>query len=141
VRALLQRVERAEVRVAGRPVGTIGVGLVALVGVRRDDTAEHAIRLARKIYELRILRDERSVADVPHAAVLVVSQFTLYADTRRGRRPTWSAAAPGSHAEPLVELIVTTLRARGATVATGLFGAQMQLELVNDGPVTVLVDV
>lgn len=141
MRALLQRVERAQVRIAGRPVGTIGVGLVALVGVRQDDTAEHAIRLARKIHELRILRDERSVADVPQAAVLVVSQFTLYADTRKGRRPSWSAAAPGPRAEPLIELVVTTLRTRGATVVTGLFGAQMQLELVNDGPVTVLVEV
>jgi D-aminoacyl-tRNA deacylase len=138
---VLQRVERAQVRIDGEPIGTIGVGLVALVGVRYDDTAEHAVKLARKIHELRVLRGERSIADTPEAAVLVVSQFTLYADVRKGRRPSWNAAAPAATAEPLVDLVVSTLKARGAEVATGQFGARMQIELLNDGPVTILVEV
>ena len=141
MRALLQRVERAEVRIGGQRVGSIGVGLVALVGVRYDDTVEQAVKLARRIHELRILRDERSIADTPAAAVLVVSQFTLYADVRKGRRPSWNAAAPAVAAQPLVDLVISTLRDRGAVVATGRFGAQMQLELVNDGPVTILLEV
>jgi D-tyrosyl-tRNA(Tyr) deacylase len=141
VRALLQRVERAEVRVEDRVVGAIGAGLVALVAVTHDDTPAAAIRLAGKIHQLRILEDDHAVADVPGSSVLVVSQFTLYADTRRGRRPSWSAAAPAAMAEPLVDLVISTLRARGVPVATGAFGAHMRLELVNDGPVTLLLEV
>jgi D-tyrosyl-tRNA(Tyr) deacylase len=141
VRAVLQRVTRAAVRVDGQVVGEVTrPGLVALVGVTHDDGAEQAERLARKIAELRILRGEASVADAA-APVLVVSQFTLYADVRKGRRPTWNAAAPGPVAEPLVDAVVSALRERGVEVATGRFGADMALELVNDGPVTVLVDV
>lgn len=120
-------------------VGAIGRGLVALVAATHDDGPDDVERMARKIAELRILPDETSVADTA-AAVLVVSQFTLYGDTRKGRRPGWSHAAPGPVAEPLVEGVVQALRARGIEVATGVFGAQMQVELVNDGPFTVLVD-
>lgn len=141
MRAVLQRVTRAAVRVDGQVVGEVTrPGLVALVGVTHDDGAEQAERLARKIAELRILRGEASVADAA-APVLVVSQFTLYADVRKGRRPTWNAAAPGPVAEPLVDAVVSALRERGVEVATGRFGADMALELVGDGPVTVLVDV
>lgn len=120
-------------------VGAIGRGLVALVAATHDDGPDDVERMARKIAELRILPDETSVADTA-AAVLVVSQFTLYGDTRKGRRPGWSHAAPGPVAEPLVEGVVQALRARGIEVATGVFGAPMQVELVNDGPFTVLVD-
>ena len=141
MRAVLQRVTRAAVRVDGEVVGEVTrPGLVALVGVTHDDGAEQVERLARKIAELRILRGEASVADAD-APVLVVSQFTLYADVRKGRRPTWNAAAPGPVAEPLVDAVVSALRERGVEVATGRFGADMALELVGDGPVTVLVDV
>ncbi|WP_341360170.1 D-aminoacyl-tRNA deacylase [Georgenia sp. M64] len=141
MRAVLQRVTRAAVRVDGEVVGEVTrPGLVALVGVTHDDGAEQVERLARKIAELRILRGETSVADAA-APVLVVSQFTLYADVRKGRRPTWNAAAPGPVAEPLVDAVVSALRERGVEVATGRFGADMALELVGDGPVTVLVDV
>jgi D-tyrosyl-tRNA(Tyr) deacylase len=114
-------------------------GLLALVGVTHDDGPAQVETLARKISELRILRDERSVLD-EGAPVLVVSQFTLYADTRKGRRPSWGAAAPGPVAEPLVEAVVEALRSRGVEVATGRFGAMMQVSLVNDGPVTLVVD-
>lgn len=114
-------------------------GLCVLVGVTHDDTDEVARRMAVKIHELRILRDERSAAEAG-APLLVVSQFTLYGDTRKGRRPTWNAAAPGPVAEPLVDRVVTVLRERGAEVATGRFGADMALSLVNDGPVTVLLE-
>jgi len=140
VRAVLQRVSRASVVVGGEVVGAIGRGLVALVAATHDDGPDDVERMARKIAELRILPDETSVADTASAAVLVVSQFTLYGDTRKGRRPGWSHAAPGPVAEPLVEGVVQALRARGIEVATGVFGAQMQVELVNDGPFTVLVD-
>lgn len=140
MRALLQRVERASVEVDGATVGQIGVGLLVLVGVTTTDTQLHAQTLARKTHELRILREERSVAD-GDAAILVVSQFTLYADTRKGRRPSWLQAAPGAVAEPLVEAFVAELRARGATVSTGIFGADMRVDLVNDGPTTVLLEV
>jgi D-tyrosyl-tRNA(Tyr) deacylase len=141
VRAVLQRVTSASVTVDGAVVGSIDrPGLVALVGVTHDDGPEQAAALARKIGDLRILRDERSVADEA-APVLVVSQFTLYADTRKGRRPSWGAAAPGPVAEPLVEAVVEGLRARGIEVATGRFGAMMEVALVNDGPVTLVVDV
>jgi len=141
VRAVLQRVTRASVTVGDEVVGQIDrPGLLALVGVTHDDGAEQVERLARKIAELRILRDERSVAD-DGAPVLVVSQFTLYADVRKGRRPTWNHAAPGAVAEPLVDAVADALRDRGIEVATGRFGADMSVELVNDGPVTLLVEV
>ena len=128
-------------RVDGEVVGRLdGEGLLALVGVTHDDGPEQVERLARKIAELRLLRDERSVVDAG-AGVLVVSQFTLYGDARKGRRPSWSAAAPGPVAEPLVEAVCAALRARGVQVATGVFGADMAVELVNDGPVTLVLDV
>ena len=114
-------------------------GLVVLVGVKHDDTADHARRLAAKVHELRILDGERSAAEAG-APLLVVSQFTLYADTTKGRRPSWSAAAPGAVAEPLVEEFAAELRRRGADVATGRFGAHMQVHLVNDGPVTLVLN-
>ncbi len=139
MRAVLQRVTSASVRVDGAVVGQIGAGLLALVGVTHGDGPAQVETLARKIAELRILRGETSVVDA-RAEVLVVSQFTLYADTRKGRRPTWNAAAPGLVAEPLVDAVVQALRARGITVATGVFGADMAVELVNDGPVTILVE-
>ena len=136
----MQRVTRASVTVAGEVVGEITEpGLLVLVGVTHDDGPAEVERIARKVAELRILRDERSVSDVG-APVLVVSQFTLYADTRKGRRPTWNAAAPASVAEPVVQDVVTALRDRGLEVRTGAFGADMAVELVNDGPVTVLLD-
>jgi D-aminoacyl-tRNA deacylase len=140
VRAVLQRVTHARVRVAGETVGEIdGPGLVALVGATHDDGPEQVELIVRKIADLRIMRDERSAADLG-AQVLVVSQFTLYADTRKGRRPTWNAAAPGAVAEPLVEQVVAGLRERGLIVATGVFGAQMEVELTGDGPVTILLE-
>ena len=141
MRAVVQRVARASVSVSGQVVGAVdGPGLLLLVGVTHDDGAEQAAWLARKVAGLRIMRDERSVADLG-AAVLVVSQFTLHADTRKGRRPSWGAAAPGPVAEPLVEAVVDALRSRGVEVATGRFGATMQVALVNDGPMTLVVDV
>lgn len=141
MRAVLQRVTSAAVRVDGEVVGSIDrPGLLALVGVTHDDGADQVAALARKIADLRILRDERSVLD-DGAPVLVVSQFTLYADTRKGRRPSWGAAAPGPVAEPLVDAVVAALRDRGIEVATGRFGAMMEVSLVNDGPVTLVVDV
>ncbi|GAA1334861.1 D-aminoacyl-tRNA deacylase [Brachybacterium horti] len=137
---MLQRVDGASVEVDGEVVGAIaGEGLLALVGVTHEDGPEQAATIARKIAELRILDGERSVADAG-AEVLVVSQFTLYGETRKGRRPSWSAAAPGPVAEPLVDAVVTDLRGRGITVATGVFGAQMRVGLLNDGPFTVLVE-
>lgn len=141
MRAVLQRVSRASVTVDGHVVGELTrPGLLALVGVTHDDGPEQVATMARKIADLRILRDERSVLD-DGAPVLVVSQFTLYADTRKGRRPSWNAAAPGPVAEPVVEQVVAALRARGVEVQTGRFGAHMDVELVNDGPVTILLDV
>lgn len=141
MRAVLQRVTRASVTVGGEVVGAIDrPGLLALVGVTHDDGPEQVARLARKIAELRILRDERSVLD-DGAPVLLVSQFTLYADVRKGRRPTWNQAAPGAVAEPLVDAVGDALRERGVEVSTGRFGADMAVELVNDGPVTLLVEV
>ena len=141
VRAVVQRVTRAAVTVDGMSVGSIGVGLLVLVGVTHTDTPAEAVALARKVHGLRVLRAERSVADDPDAAVLAVSQFTLYGDARKGRRPTWSAAAPGAIAEPLVDAFVAALRELGATVATGSFGADMAVESVNDGPITLIIDV
>ncbi|MFC4913282.1 D-aminoacyl-tRNA deacylase [Actinomadura gamaensis] len=140
MRAVVQRVSRASVTVGGRVVGAIdGPGLMVLVGVTHDDTPEKAAKLAAKLWGLRILADEKSCSDLG-APLLVVSQFTLYGDARKGRRPTWTAAAPGPVAEPLVDAVVTELRALGAKVETGVFGADMQVELVNDGPITVILD-
>ena len=141
MRTVLQRVSRARVTVDGEVVGAIDrAGLLALVGVTHDDGREQVETTARKIAELRIFDGERSAADVG-APVLVVSQFTLYADTRKGRRPSWNAAAPGPVAEPLVEAVVAALRRRGLEVATGRFGAHMDVELVGDGPVTIVLEV
>ena len=140
MRAVVQRVTHARVEVDGDIVGAIDrPGLVVLVGVSTDDDGAAAKRLADKVWQLRILDDERSAADIG-APLLVISQFTLYADTSRGRRPSWSAAAPGEAAEPLVDAVVEALRGQGAQVATGTFGAHMQVHLVNDGPVTLLLE-
>ncbi|WP_411284505.1 D-aminoacyl-tRNA deacylase [Lapillicoccus sp.] len=140
MRTVLQRVTQARVEVDGQVVGEISrPGLLALVGVTHDDGPEQVERTARKIAELRILRDEQSVVDVG-APVLVVSQFTLYGDSRKGRRPSWTAAAPGPVAAPLVAGVVDALRARGLEVATGTFGADMAVSMVNDGPVTLIID-
>jgi D-tyrosyl-tRNA(Tyr) deacylase len=145
MRALLQRVTRASVTVDGEVVGAIGPGLCALVGATHGDDEAAARKLAEKIWHLRVFDDDdgvmnRSVADTT-GAVLVVSQFTLYGDTAKGRRPSWIAAARPEHAEPLVDAVVASLRALGATVATGRFRTEMQVELVNDGPVTLLLEV
>ena len=141
MRAVLQRVSRAAVTVDGEVVGAIErPGLLVLVGVTHDDGPEQVATLARKIADLRILHEERSVLD-EGAPVLVVSQFTLYADTSKGRRPSWNAAAPGPVAQPVVDQVVAALRERGVEVQTGRFGAHMLVELVNDGPVTILLDV
>jgi D-aminoacyl-tRNA deacylase len=141
VRAVAARVSRAEVRVDGDVVGRIdGPGLLVLLGVARGDGPDSAPVMARKLHELRVLDGERSCADLD-APLLVVSQFTLYGDTRKGRRPSWSAAAPPDQAQPLVDAVVAALRERGATVATGVFGAMMEVESVNDGPFTVLVEI
>lgn len=137
---MVQRVSRASVTVDGEVVGRIdSPGLLVLLGVTHDDTAEVADKLADKIWTLRILADERSCSD-ENAPLLVVSQFTLYADTRKGRRPSWNAAAPRPVSEPLVDAFVAALRVRGATVATGRFGAHMEVDLANDGPVTLVLD-
>ncbi|WP_237571521.1 D-aminoacyl-tRNA deacylase [Mycolicibacterium lacusdiani] len=142
MRVLVQRVTSGRVVVDGDVVGEIapeGQGLVALVGITHTDDADVAARMAEKLWRLRILDGERSAADVA-APVLVVSQFTLYADTAKGRRPSWNAAAPGVVAEPLVDAMCDALRGFGADVQTGIFGADMKVELVNDGPVTVLLE-
>lgn len=140
MRAVIQRVSEASVTVDGATAGAItGPGLLALVGVTHDDDQVRAERLAKKVAELRILDGEKSCTDVG-APILAISQFTLYGDTRKGRRPTWSAAAPGPVAEPLVEHFVTALRARGLPVRTGVFGADMLVALVNDGPITLVVE-
>jgi len=137
---VVQRVTSAAVRVGDEVVGSIGrPGLVVLVGVTHDDTATLADELALKVWGLRILRDEKSCSDTD-APLLVVSQFTLYGDARKGRRPSWGAAAPGSIAEPLYERFCAALVALGADVSRGIFGADMAIELVNDGPVTVLLE-
>lgn len=137
---MVQRVSSASVTVDGAVVGAIGEGLLVLLGVTHDDDAAAAATMARKLHGLRVLPGERSCEDTG-AGLLVVSQFTLYGDTRKGRRPSWTAAAPGPVAEPLVDAVVAELRARGATVATGVFGADMTVALVNEGPFTVLVEV
>ncbi|MEI6497370.1 MAG: D-aminoacyl-tRNA deacylase [Actinomycetota bacterium] len=145
MRGLVQRVTRASVTVAGEVVGAIEAGLCVLVGVTHDDTEAQARKLADKIAGLRVLDDDkgvmnRSVSDTG-GAVLVVSQFTLYGDTSAGRRPSWIAAARPEHAEPLVEAVVTRLRELGVPVATGRFRTEMLVDLVNDGPVTVMLEV
>jgi D-tyrosyl-tRNA(Tyr) deacylase len=128
------------VEVEGEFVGRLDrPGLLALVGVTHDDGPAQVETMARKIAELRVLRDEQSLADAG-APVLVVSQFTLHADTRKGRRPSWSAAAPGPVAEPVIEALVEALRGRGIEVATGRFGAMMAVTLTNDGPFTLVID-
>ena len=140
MRAVVQRASQASVEVNGTTVARLpGPGLVVLVGVTHSDAAGTAAALARKVYHLRILREEKSAADTG-APILVISQFTLYADTRKGRRPTWQAAAPGPVAEPLVTAFADALRELGASVQTGVFGADMQVMLVNDGPVTLILD-
>lgn len=140
MRAVIQRVTAASVVVDDVVVGAIDEpGLVVLVGVTHTDGAAEVDWLARKVADLRLLRGERSVTEVG-APVLVVSQFTLYGDARKGRRPTWNAAAPGPQAEPIVEAVVAALRARDILVQTGTFGADMALSMVNDGPVTLLLD-
>lgn len=140
MRAVIQRVDSASVEVEGEVVGAVrGEGLLVLLGVTHDDGPEQAATIARKVCELRILDGERSVLDAG-AQVLVVSQFTLYGDARKGRRPSWSAAAPGPVAEPLVDAVVTAVRERGVECATGRFGAHMRVALTNDGPFTVLLE-
>ncbi|MGC5290152.1 D-aminoacyl-tRNA deacylase [Micromonospora sp. DT231] len=139
MRAVVQTVGRASVTVDGEVVGAIENGLLVLLGVTHTDTAETAQTMARKVHELRILDDERSAADTG-AAILVVSQFTLYGDARKGRRPSWTAAAPAEVAEPLVTAVVDALRQRGATVETGRFRAHMLVESTNIGPRTLLLD-
>ena len=139
MKAVVQTVSRASVTVDGEVVGAIGVGLLVLLGVTHEDTAAVADTMARKVWELRILDDEKSASDVG-APVLVVSQFTLYGDARKGRRPTWSAAAPAEVAEPLVTAFAEALRRRGAHVETGRFRTHMLVESVNVGPRTILLD-
>ena len=140
MRVVVQRAREAAVTVDGVVVGRLPrPGLMVLVGVTHDDTAATAVQLADKVWNLRILEGETSCADV-EAPLLVVSQFTLYADTRKGRRPSWNNAAPGPVAEPLVDAFADALRERGAHVETGRFGAQMQVSLVNDGPVTLILE-
>jgi D-tyrosyl-tRNA(Tyr) deacylase len=140
MRAVVQRVLGASVSVDGTVVGSIeGPGLLVLLGVTHDDGVAQVQWTARKIWDLRILREERSASDIG-APVLVVSQFTLYGDARKGRRPTWNAAAPGSVSEPLYEAVCSELERLGATVARGRFGADMQVALVNDGPVTIVLE-
>ncbi|MGL4832243.1 MAG: D-aminoacyl-tRNA deacylase [Propionibacteriaceae bacterium] len=140
MRIVLQRALSGSVSVAGQVIGSLPrPGLVALVGITHDDSPADVELLARKTWELRILDGELSASDCD-APILAISQFTLYADTRKGRRPSWNNAAPGTRAEPLFDAYVENLRARGAHVETGQFGADMQVSLVNDGPVTIIVD-
>jgi len=154
MRAVVQRSQDAQVTVDGAVVGSFsGPGLVVLVGVTHDDTGDHAARLADKVFDLRIFGPEHAPDGAPDLAtrevsasdlglpLLVISQFTLYGETRKGRRPTWDAAAPRPVAEPLVEAVVARLRDRGAEVATGIFGADMQVTFTNDGPITILLEV
>ena len=143
MRGILQRVTRASVSVDGEVIGECpGPGALVLVGVTHEDTPDQAKTLARKIAELRIFEDETSIQDrAEEAGVLIVSQFTLYGDVRKGRRPSWSKAAPGPVAEPLVDAVVEELRTRGIHVETGRFGAMMSVDLVNDGPYTLVIEV
>ncbi|MER7012970.1 D-aminoacyl-tRNA deacylase [Saccharopolyspora sp. NPDC000359] len=141
MRAIATRVTRASVTVDGVVVGKIEEpGLLVLLGVTHSDGHAEAVKMARKLHEIRALRDEESCA-TSGAPLLVVSQFTLYGSTRKGRRPSWTEAARPEHAEPLVEAVVAELRERGARVSTGMFGAMMSVESVNDGPFTLLVEV
>lgn len=141
MKAVVARVTEASVEVEGKIVGAIDEpGLLVLLGVHHDDTAEHARKMAQKLHGLRILDDEQS-CESTGAPLLVVSQFTLYGDTRKGRRPSWTAAARPEHAEPLVNAVVQELRQKGARVETGRFRAEMKVRSVNDGPFTVLVEV
>jgi D-tyrosyl-tRNA(Tyr) deacylase len=141
MRAVAQRVSQAKVTVDGAVVGAIGEpGLLVLVGVTHDDTPEKARKLAAKLWGLRVLDGEKSCSDIG-APLLVISQFTLYADTAKGRRPSWQAAAPGPVAEPLVDAVITELRDLGATVETGRFGTNMKVALVNDGPMTITLEI
>ncbi|HUN32195.1 MAG TPA: D-aminoacyl-tRNA deacylase [Trebonia sp.] len=140
MRAVVQRVTQASVTVDGQVVGAITEpGLAVLIGISRDDTPAKAAKMAAKLWGLRILDGEKSCSDVG-APLLVISQFTLYADTTKGRRPAWGKAAPGPVAEPLVEAVLAQLRALGARVETGVFGADMKVALVNDGPVTIIIE-
>ncbi len=140
MRAVVQRASSGSVMVDGEVVGRLSrPGLVILLGVTHDDTVDVATKLATKIWAMRILDGERSASDVA-APLLVISQFTLYADLSKGRRPSWSAAAPGAVSEPLYDAFCTALRTVGAEVATGVFGAHMEVSLTNDGPVTLVVD-
>jgi D-tyrosyl-tRNA(Tyr) deacylase len=140
MRAVVQRVLGASVTVGGEVVGAIeGAGLLVYLGVTHDDGPADVAWMARKIWDLRILRDERSASDVA-APVLLVSQFTLYGDARKGRRPTWQAAAPGAVSEPLYDAVCTALTDLGASVQRGVFGADMQVAAVNDGPITMILD-
>jgi D-aminoacyl-tRNA deacylase len=140
MRAVVQRVSQASVTVDGQVVGAIDeAGLAVLVGITHDDTAEKAKKLAAKLWGLRVLDGEKSCSDIG-APLLVISQFTLYADTNKGRRPAWNNAAPGPVAEPLVDAVVAGLRALGAHVETGVFGADMKVALINDGPITIILD-
>jgi D-aminoacyl-tRNA deacylase len=140
MRLVIQRAATAEVRVGGEVVGALGrAGLVVFVGVTHDDSPAVVARMAEKVWRLRIFEGEES-AEQQGAPLLVVSQFTLYADTRKGRRPSWNAAAPRPVSEPVVSAFVEALRALGAEVATGVFGADMQVQLTNDGPVTLILD-
>lgn len=145
MRGLVQRVKNASVTVDGEVVGVIGAGLCVLVGVTHTDTEAQARALADKLWHLRIFPDDEGRMNLPVASVggevLVISQFTLYGDTARGRRPSWVDAAPPEHAEPLIDHVCEELRTLGATVASGRFRADMAVELVNDGPVTLLVEV
>ena len=153
MRAVVQRADGGRVEIAGETVASFeGPGLVVLVGVTHDDTADVARRLAAKVHDLRLFEPRHSAEPITDdrrelsaselgLPVLVVSQFTLYGDTRKGRRPTWTAAAPGPVAEPLVDAVVAELRARGAQVGTGVFGADMRVDLVNDGPITLVLEV
>ncbi|PZG08515.1 D-aminoacyl-tRNA deacylase [Nonomuraea aridisoli] len=141
MRAVVQRVSSASVEVEGRTVGAVTEpGLLVLVGVTHTDTRAEAAKLAAKLWGLRVLHGEKSCSDVS-APLLVISQFTLYGDARKGRRPTWQAAAPGPVAEPLVDAVVEELRSLGAHVETGVFGADMKVSLVNDGPITLILDI
>lgn len=141
MKAVVARVTEASVEVGGEIVGAIDEpGLLVLLGVHHDDTADHARKMAQKLHGLRILDDEQS-CESTGAPLLVVSQFTLYGDTRKGRRPSWTAAARPEHAEPLVNAVVQELRQKGARVETGRFRAEMKVRSVNDGPFTVLVEV
>ena len=140
MRLVIQRVSTARVEVAGNVVGAIDrPGPLILAGVTHDDQPATVERLAEKVWTLRILSSEKSCQE-ENAPILVVSQFTLYADTRKGRRPSWSAAAPRDISEPLIEAFVSSLRLLGAEVATGVFGAEMKVTLTNDGPVTLILD-